>query len=102
MIVARRHVENVADLSEDEALDLALVQRAAERALLDVTGTDRAILLKLGIQVPHLHIHIYPVQSTMTRADVMSVIDAKVSELREPGFAAAVTERLKALTPPPL
>ena len=100
MVVAKRHVENIADLSDDEARDLALVQRAAERALLEVTGADRAILLKLGIQVPHLHIHIYPVPDTMTRAGVMNVIDAKVSEVREPGFAAAVREKLEALTPP--
>src|SRR5687768_9004797 len=90
MVVAKRHVENIADLSGNEARELALVQRAAERALLDATGADRAILLKLGIQVPHLHIHIYPVPDTMTRADVMAVIDARVSEVREPGFAADI------------
>lgn len=98
MLVARRHVENFADLTDSEAQQFARIQKVVERALLDVTRTDRAILLKLGIQVPHFHLHIYPVSSRMNRAEVLRVIDAKVSEEREPGFAAAVRERILRLT----
>jgi diadenosine tetraphosphate (Ap4A) HIT family hydrolase len=70
----------------------------AERALLNATGTDRAILLKLGIAVPHLHIHIYPVSRKLTRADVMRIINAEVSEERPPGFAKAVRDGILHLT----
>ena len=98
MLVARRHVENVSDLSDSEAQQLVRVQKVAERALLDVTNTDRAILLKLGIQTPHLHLHIYPVSRSMTRAQVQDAIDAKVSEEREPDFAKKVKDRIFRLT----
>lgn len=98
MLVAARHVENLADMTDSEIHQLGRVQKVCERALLDVTHTDRAILLKLGIQVPHFHLHIYPLTRTMTRDDVMRVINAEVSEVREVGFAKAVRERIERLT----
>jgi diadenosine tetraphosphate (Ap4A) HIT family hydrolase len=98
MLVAGRHIENFADLTDSEAQQLARVQKVVERALLDVTGADRAILMKLGIAVPHFHLHIYPVTRSMTRDDVMRVIDAKVSEERAPGFGKTVLERIHRLT----
>ena len=100
MVVSTRHVENLSDLPDDEARQFLLMHRIAEQALLDATGTDRAILLKLGIQVPHLHVHIYPVSASMTRAEVMKVIEGERNERRGDGFADALRERVKALTPP--
>lgn len=97
MVVFQRHVENVSDLTADEWSHMAAIQRAAEKTLLEETGTDRAILLKLGIQTPHLHVHIYPVSSGLDRAAVQNIIDARVREPRETGFADRVQARLTAL-----
>jgi diadenosine tetraphosphate (Ap4A) HIT family hydrolase len=80
MIVWKAHVENVADLTIDEYMHFAAVHHRVERALLAATGADRAILLKLGIATPHLHLHIYPVSASLERAAVMEVIDARVRE----------------------
>lgn len=98
MLVARRHVENFGDLTDAEAQEFARIEKVCERALLDVTGTDRAILVKLGIVVPHLHIHIYPVSSRLGREDVDRILAAQVSEEREPGFAKSVRDRMTRLT----
>jgi len=98
MLVAKRHVENFADLTDSEAQQFARVERVCERALLDVTGAARAILMKLGIATPHLHIHIYPVPGDATREEVQRIIDAKVREKREPGFAKLVRDRILRLT----
>ena len=97
MLVAKRHIENFADLTGDEAQEFARVARVCERALLDVTRTDRAILMKLGIATPHLHIHIYPVSRALDREAVQRIIDAKVREDREPGFAGTLRDRIRAL-----
>ena len=78
MVAARRHVENLSGLSDAEARAFLDVYRRAERAVLDLTGADRAIVMKLGIQTPHLHLHIYPVSAKLTRQAVMLMIDAKV------------------------
>jgi histidine triad (HIT) family protein len=80
MIVWKEHVENVSDLTPDEYAHFAAVHLRAERALLDATRADRAILLKLGIATPHLHLHIYPVSAALDRAKVMEIIDGKTSD----------------------
>ena len=98
MVVARRHVENASSLDEDEWLHLARVWHRAERAILDGTGAERAIILKLGILTPHLHIHIYPMSATATREDVFAAIDGKSSESRDATFVAGLRSALKAIT----
>lgn len=97
MVVWKRHVENVGDLTAEEAAHFARVHHRTERALLAATGAERAILLKLGIATPHLHLHVYPVSATLDRAAVMAVIDAKTREERDEGFVAEVRARLDSL-----
>jgi histidine triad (HIT) family protein len=84
MVVAKRHVENIADLDDREREHFIRIHAAAERVLLDMTRTDRAILVKLGIAVPHLHLHIYPVSRRLDRKSVQRIIDAEVREQRHP------------------
>jgi diadenosine tetraphosphate (Ap4A) HIT family hydrolase len=80
MIIARRHVENLSDLEAGERHRFTDDLARTERALLAATGTQRAILMKLGIAVPHLHIHVYPVRATDDRAAVMAMIDGRVRD----------------------
>jgi diadenosine tetraphosphate (Ap4A) HIT family hydrolase len=80
MVVWKEHVENVADLTTDDYLHFAAIHHRAERALLAVTRADRAILLKLGIATPHLHLHIYPVSAELDRVAVMEIIEARVRD----------------------
>lgn len=80
MVVWKEHVENVAGLTIDDYIHFAAIHHRAERALLAVTRADRAILLKLGIATPHLHLHIYPVSAGLDRAAVMEIIDARVRD----------------------
>ena len=98
MVVWKRHVENISDLTSEETAELMRVYRAAERALLGATGTGRAIMLKLGIQTPHLHLHIYPVSSHLDRGQVMEIVDGRVREVMsaedEAAFVAVVRARL--------
>jgi histidine triad (HIT) family protein len=86
MLIWKRHVENVAGLEPVELAHFARVHRETERILLRETGRERAILLKLGIQVPHLHLHIYPVSAAASRVEVMAAIDGTVREKRPEGF----------------
>ncbi len=97
MVVAKRHVENASSLDEDEWLHLARVWHRAERAILDATGAERAIILKLGILTPHLHIHIYPMSATATREDVFAAIDGDASEPRDETLVAGIRNALKAI-----
>ncbi|MGZ4809225.1 MAG: HIT family protein [Thermoanaerobaculia bacterium] len=94
MIVAKRHVENLSDLGDGEATDFLHVVRGVETLLLEETGSDRAIILKLGIQTPHLHLHIYPVSSDLDRSAVMAIIDAKVHVPKDDQFVRLLKDRL--------
>lgn len=90
MIVARRHVENISDLTVQEWEHISAVHRRAERAILDLTLKQRAIVMKLGIATPHLHLHVYPVASSLDRTAVMQVVDAKMREPRDERFVATL------------
>ncbi|HEX8620275.1 MAG TPA: HIT family protein [Thermoanaerobaculia bacterium] len=94
MVVTKRHAENASSLDEDEWLHLARVFRETERVLLELTNTDRAIVMKLGIMTPHLHLHIYPVANTATREDVFEAIDGKRGETIDDAFVGECRSRL--------
>jgi diadenosine tetraphosphate (Ap4A) HIT family hydrolase len=94
MVAAKRHVENVSDLAADEWLQVAQLFARTERVLLELTGADRAIVMKLGIATPHLHLHIYPLSAELDRAAVMLVINAETRVDRDEQFVAAVREHL--------
>jgi len=94
MVVAKRHIENASDLDEEEWLHLAKVWHRAERVLLEATGADRAIIFKLGILTPHLHVHIYPMSAQATREDVFEAFDGKKREAKDEAFVARVIARL--------
>jgi diadenosine tetraphosphate (Ap4A) HIT family hydrolase len=94
MVVWKAHVENVADLTAGEYAHFAAVHHRAERALLAATGADRAILLKLGIATPHLHLHIYPVSASLERSAVMEIIDGRVRDSFDQTLIDEIHERL--------
>jgi diadenosine tetraphosphate (Ap4A) HIT family hydrolase len=99
MVVAKAHVENASDLDESAWLQLARVWHRAERVLLDATGADRAIILKLGIMTPHLHVHIYPMSAQATREEVFDAIEGKKNEPRDEEFVRVVRAALDTLRP---
>ena len=94
MVVWREHVENVADLTLDEFVHFAVAHHRAERALLDATNAERAVLMKLGIATPHLHLHIYPVSAALTREEVFEIIDGRVRAPYDEELIAELKERL--------
>ena len=96
MIVSRRHVENLSDLTEHEWKHFSEVWRRAERVLLTVTEADRAIVMKLGLATPHLHVHIYPVPKNATREEVFDAIN---SNTRAPRRDEVIRKVQALLTP---
>ena len=97
MLIWKRHVQNIAELDAEELAFFARAHRAVEQVLLRVTGRERAILLKLGIQTPHLHLHIYPVSAAAGRDEVMAIINGATEEERPEGFAARCARSLTEL-----
>ncbi|HEX8251689.1 MAG TPA: HIT family protein [Thermoanaerobaculia bacterium] len=94
MVVAKQHAENASSLDEETWLHVARTFRRAEGVLLEVTNAQRAIVMKLGIQTPHLHLHIYPMSERATRDEVFEAIDGKRGETTDEEFVAACRSRL--------
>ena len=92
MVAAKEHVDNLSQLRDAEAF--LRVYRRAERTILELTKADRAIMLKLGIVTPHLHLHIYPVRASLDREAVMRVIDGKVREEVDPDLVRQLRANL--------
>lgn len=95
MVVWKGHVENLSDLTEEEAIRFLGVYRRAERAVLAITTRERAVMLKLGIMTPHLHLHIYPVSSELDRNHVMAIVDAKGSDSSSERERAVLVDALR-------
>ncbi|HEV7768982.1 MAG TPA: HIT family protein [Thermoanaerobaculia bacterium] len=100
MVVAKQHVENASGLDEEEWLHVARVWHRAERVLLEATGADRAIVLKLGIMTPHLHLHIYPMGAEATREDVFAAIDGKLGIERDGEWVEKVKREMEETSHP--
>ena len=99
MVVARTHVQNASEL-EPEAWERVLrVWHRVERVVLRETKTQRAIMMKLGLQTPHLHLHLYPVSSALTRADVFAAIEGLRPDPVDEAFVHSLREHLTLPSP---
>ena len=98
IVIARRHVQNLSDLPDAGRFLQAYLN--AERALLRLTGAERAVITKLGIVVPHLHLHIYPVSASLDRPAVMDIIEGRTRVARDEAFVEAVRSALDINRPP--
>jgi diadenosine tetraphosphate (Ap4A) HIT family hydrolase len=71
VVVARRHVTSLADLTAREASELGLVTWRLSRALADVTGCAKTYVAAFS-EAPgftHLHIHVVPRDHTLPAAE---------------------------------
>ena len=58
------------------------------------------MITKLGIVVPHLHLHIYPVSASLDRAAVMDIIEGRTRVARDEAFVEAARSALDMNRPP--
>jgi diadenosine tetraphosphate (Ap4A) HIT family hydrolase len=59
MVVTRRHVDHLGDLTEAEAKSVASAARALAQAL-RAEGAERVHVAVIGLGVPHFHQHLFP------------------------------------------
>ena len=59
LVVVRRHVDHLADLTDEEAASVARGSRALATRLREA-GAERAHVAVVGLGVPHFHQHVFP------------------------------------------
>jgi len=62
VLVVRRHIEAVDELTDDEAVELGVLIRRVSLALKDVTGCQKTYVIQFAEAEghPHVHFHIVP------------------------------------------
>jgi diadenosine tetraphosphate (Ap4A) HIT family hydrolase len=62
VLVARRHIEAIAETTEDEAIELGQLQRRVSIALQQVTGCPKTYVVQFAEakEHPHVHFHVIP------------------------------------------
>lgn len=62
VLVARRHIEAIADLSPEESVELGRLITATSQALHDVTRCLKTYIIQFAeaAEHPHVHVHVVP------------------------------------------
>lgn len=95
MVVSMRHVENLSDLPREERDAFVDLYTRLERALIEVLNLERVVLLKLGLAVPHLHWHLYPVSATRNREDVFAAFDCQTRDEPDEAQKARLVDAIR-------
>lgn len=91
LCVPKREVDYYYDLTPDELTALTLFSRRVARGLRQAVDCQRIANGVLGLEVPHVHVHLVPVSTTadFRFGKVVAVSPARMRELAE-RIAAAV------------
>jgi diadenosine tetraphosphate (Ap4A) HIT family hydrolase len=71
ILVLRRHITAIADLTDEEASELGRLQRRVSKALHQVTGCAKTYVVQFAEhpQHPHVHFHVIPVMADLRREE---------------------------------
>lgn len=104
VLVLRRHVATLAELSEAEAEDLGRLIRSVSRALMTVTGCVKTYVAQFAEhpQHPHVHFHLIPRYASLPATAVGPgiferlgvAVDERISVSEMNRLAVAVRERM--------
>ncbi|MDE6684440.1 MAG: HIT family protein [Duncaniella sp.] len=63
LVIPRREVDYIFDLTEEEYRDLTLFARRVAKAIEKAIPCSRVGVAVVGLEVPHTHIHLLPINS---------------------------------------
>lgn len=98
LMVSKLQIDHVYDLPDDEYKALwSAVKRVAAHAK-GVMGTTRSVLLVMGYDVPHAHVHIIPSNTSRNLYDsLVQITDINKDSVVEPDHTALaqIAQRLQ-------
>jgi len=89
LVIPKQEIDHFFDLPDDLLGDLMVFAKPVANAIRTVTGAARVGCVVVGVEVPHAHLHLVPV-------DGAHDIDFRRATPAEPEELAALGERIRA------
>lgn len=89
LVVPKAEIEDVFDLPDSLLSGLLVFARPVAQAIRETTGAKRVGIAVVGIEVPHAHVHLLPI-------DDFDDLDFRKAQPAEDGDLAAMAERIRA------
>jgi diadenosine tetraphosphate (Ap4A) HIT family hydrolase len=98
VVISRRHVVELADLTEEEAAELGQILQRASAALRAVTGCIKTYVVLFGEQpgFEHLHVHVVPRMAEFPPQHLGSGVFAFLKRPEQEWVSAEARDRLAA------
>ena len=88
LVIPKQEIDHFFDLPDDLLADLMVFAKPVANAIRTVTGAARVGCVVVGVEVPHAHLHLVPV-------DGAHDIDFRRATPAEPEELAALGERIR-------
>ena len=88
LVIPKQEIDDVFDLPEGLLSGLLVFARPVARAIRQVTGAQRVGVAVLGIEVPHAHVHLVPI-------DAIGDLDFRKAQAADDADLAAMAERIR-------
>jgi histidine triad (HIT) family protein len=88
LVIPKQEIDDVFDLPDALLSGLLVFARPVAHAIRQVTGATRVGMAVLGIEVPHAHIHLVPI-------DGIGDLDFRKAQAADAADLAAMAERIR-------
>jgi len=88
LVIPKREIDDVFELPEPLLSGLLVFSRPVANAIREVTGAQRVGVAVVGIEVPHAHIHLVPI-------DGIDDLDFRRAKPADDGDLTATAERIR-------
>lgn len=95
LVVPVSEVDYLFDLPDDELADMMVFAKKVATAIREVVPCKRVGIAVLGMEVPHAHIHLVPLNKESDLSFQRSPVELTAKEMEE--LAAAILQRTKDL-----
>lgn len=93
LVIPKKEVDYIFDLEDDYLIGLHLFAKKIAKALQEVVPCKRIGMAVIGLEVPHTHIHLIPLQSLQDITFTKPAVEVSAEEMAS--IATAVAEKMK-------
>lgn len=93
LVIPKKEVDYIFDLEDDYLIGLHLFAKKIAKALQEVVPCKRIGMAVIGLEVPHTHIHLIPLQTLQDITFTKPAVEVSAEEMAS--IATAVAEKMK-------